>query len=226
MPFMHAARIADLLRLGPSERIIFEREARSPEQIAHHIASLANSYGGTLVIGINDRRAVTGVRDLRATLGLVSKAAHLVNPSILLEPEATTADGKQIVLLDVPQGYDTPYTTTDGHIPVRSGTKTVFADDQQAAILARRAFANASLVSIGGGATDSTARRMQPKSATVTVDLDHIMLKLERLIIANADLARKLDQSNSWQSRLTDQLIGAVLGMIVSTLVLYLLGIG
>lgn len=223
---MHAARINDLLRLGPNERIIFEREARSPENIARHIASLANTHGGTIVIGVSDRRAITGVREPRASLAMVSKAAHLVNPAILLEPEVIDANSKQLVVLDVPQGYDTPYTTADGHIPVRSGAKTVFADDQQAAMLARRAITSAALVPIGGTSTDSTTRRMQSKSAAATVDLDHVMLKLERLIIANADLARKLDQSNSWQSRLTDQLIGAVLGMIVSTLVLYLLGIG
>jgi hypothetical protein len=223
---MHAARIDDLLRLGPNERIIFEREARSAENMARHIASLANTQGGTIAIGISERRAVTGVRDSQATLAAISRAAQLVNPAILLEPHIIDIDRKQIVVLDVPQGYDTPYTTSDGHIPIRNGATTAFADNQQAALLARRALSGATLVPMGGASADNPTRRMQPKSATVTVDLDHIMLKLERLIIANADLARKLDQSNSWQSRLTDQLIGAILGMIVSTLVLYLLGIG
>ncbi len=223
---MHAARIDDLLRLGPSERVVFEREARSPNDIARHIASLANTHGGTIVVGVNDNRVVTGIRNSRASLAMVSKAAQLVSPTLMLDPQIVIADSKQIVVLDVPQGYDTPYTTAEGHIPVRNGAKTVFADDQQAAMLARRAFTSAAYVSIDGTSADSTTRRMQPKGTTATVDLDHIMLKLERLIIANAELARKLDQSNSWESRLTDQLVGAILGMIVSTLVLYVLGIG
>lgn len=223
---MQLARIDDLLRLGPNERIIFEPDAQSPTAVARQIASLANTQGGTIVFGVRGGRKLKGVRNTQTALATISRAVGLITPTVLIEPEVIPSDGGTIVLLDVPHGYDPPYTTADGYIPIRNGSRTTSATSAQAADLAARALNGAALFSLDGSATGRDTQRLQPKSANPTIDLEHIMLKLERLIIANAELARKLDAANSWQSRLTDQLLGAVLGLVVSTLVFYLLGIG
>lgn len=223
---MQLARIDDLLRLGPNERIIFEPEAQSPTAVARYIASLANTHGGTLVFGVTGGRNLKGVRSTKTTLATISRAIGLITPTLLIEPQVIPGDNGDLVLLDVPHGYDPPYTTADGHIPIRNGSRTTTATGAQAAELATRALQGAAFISLDNTMTRRDTQRLQAKSAAPTIDLEHIMLKLERLIIANAELARKLDAANSWQSRLTDQLLGAVLGLIVSTLVFYLLGIG
>ena len=222
---MQLARIDDLLRLGPNERIILEPDAQSPAAVARQIASLANTQGGTIVFGVHARRKPKGVRNTKATLRTISRALELITPTVLIEPEVISVDGEAVVLLDVPHGYDPPYTA-DGLVPVRHGAKTTSATSVEAAELATRAFHSAALIPLDSASVRRDTQRLHPKSAAPTIDLEHIMLKLERLIIANAELARKLDAANSWQSRLTDQLLGAVLGLVVSTLVFYLLGIG
>ncbi|MDP9312954.1 MAG: ATP-binding protein [Chloroflexota bacterium] len=222
---MQLARIDDLLRLGPNERIILEPDADSPAAVARQIASLANTQGGTIVFGVHARRKPKGVRNTKATLRTISRALELITPTVLIEPEVVAVDGGAVVLLDVPHGYDPPYTTADGHVPVRQRSKTTSATAAEAAELAARAIHSAALIPLDP-TSRSDMQRLRPKSAAPMIDLEHILLKLERLIIANAELARKLDAANSWQSRLTDQLLGAVLGLVVSTLVFYLLGIG
>lgn len=218
---MQASRIHDLLRLGPNEQIIFLRDVSAADTIAPLIAGLANTRGGTIVFGVKNRKAITGLANAHADLAKVAQAAEQIRPPILLESQIITVDDKDLLLIDVPQGYDTPYTTSDGRILVRNRTRTIPAGNEQAAELARRAVQGAALVSLG-----AATQRMQPKSVTATVDLDHIMLKLERLIIANAELTHKLEEANSWRNRVTDQVIGAILGLVISLTVFYLLGLG
>ena len=190
---MQVARIDDLLRLGPNERIIFERDVPSADGVSKLIASLANTHGGVIVLGLNGRGAGHGLADPRKALSVIGQAAQLLTPSLLLDPDLVEHEGKQLIVLDVPQGNDPPYASADGQLPMRVGKRTQPATPEQAAELARRTLQGAAFVPLASG------QRMQPKSAQVpvTVDLDHIMLKLERLIIANADLARKLDHSSS-----------------------------
>ena len=217
---MSAARIHDLIRLGPNERAVFVHHTPAPEIVARLIASLANSAGGVIVFGVQGR-SIVGLRDRQAALSSVAQAAQQVTPALLLEPQIVEADGRELLVLQVPRGLDAPYTTRDGRILVRRGRRSVAADAQQAAELAQRALSSAALMPL-----QPATGRLQAKSAAPGVDLEHILLKLERLIIANAELARKLDESNSWQSRLIDQLIGAGVGIIVSVVLFYVFGIG
>lgn len=229
---MSTARIHDLIRLGPNEHTIIVRDVPTPQHIARMISSLANTQGGTILIGVRNDRIV-GLRDRQAALSAVVQAAQQVIPALLLEPQVVEVDGSEVLLLDVPRGHDTPYATADGRILVRRGGHSVAADAQQAAELAQRAISSARLISLPPGAPlvplppgAPPTGRLQPKSVAPAVDLEHIMLKLERLIIANAELARKLDESNSWRSRLIDQVIGAGVGIIVSVVLFYVFGIG
>ena len=220
---MQSARTLDLLRLGPGDRVSLEAEVPSCEALAATIVGFANAAGGTLVIGATKRGKVVGVRDVRAATTTIARAAELISPQLLIEPYVAHVDGRDVVMVDVPRGADTPYATADGRIWVRTGKRLAIADAKQAAELAQRAINGATLVSLQG----RTTGRLQAKTAaTPAVDLEHIMLKLERLIMANAELARKLDDAGSWRARITDQFIGAVLGLGISWIVFYVLGIG
>lgn len=220
---MQSAHIHDLIRLGPNERAIFTRDTPAPEHLAPLIASLANTQGGTILLGVRGR-SIVGLRDQQAALSSVAEAARQVLPALLLEPQIVTVDQRELLVLQVPRGQDPPYTSGDGRILVRRGRRSVAVDARQAAELAQRALSSAALVPLQ--TADMPTGRLQAKSAAPTVDLEHILLKLERLIIANAELARKLDEANSWQSRLIDQLIGAGIGIIVSVVLFYVFGIG
>ncbi len=220
---MDAARIYDLLRLGPNQRIIFARDVPPPGHVARMIVSLANTEGGVILFGVNDHQTIVGLKRVQAALKTITHAAQSVTPPVLIEPQLVAIDGKEIITLEVPQGYNTPYMGPDGGVLVRQTTRIVPANAEQAAELAQRAFAGAALIPL---TERDPARRLQPKQAAPTVDLEHILLKLERLIIANAELTRKLDEANSWQSRITDQVIGAVLGLVISLMMFYLFNVG
>jgi len=215
---MYSARIADLLRLGPGGYTLFVADVGAPGDIARLIAGLANSDGGTILFGAAASGRVTGIGDTRGALRRIAAAAQRVTPQLLLEPQLATLDGRSLIMLDVPRGADPPYVV-DGQLWVRGRKGVRAADPEQAADLARRALRSATL------APASSSGRLGAKGP-LSVDLEHILLKLERLIVANAELTRKLEAASSWRARVVDQLVGAVIGLTLSVLVFYLLGIG
>lgn len=221
---MQSARALDLLRLGPGDRAHLAPDVASPAAVARLIAGFANAQGGTIVFGARKRGEIVGLRDVQAATTAIARAVELVSPNPLVEPHIVTLDAHTVILLEVARGSDTPYTTADGRIWVRNGSRIAQASAAQAADLAERAIAGASFTPLPGRAPSG---RLHAKTAPApVVDLDHIMLKLERLIIANAELAHKLDHANSWRSRITDQVIGAIMGLLISVFVFYVLGIG
>ncbi len=218
---MQSARIQDLLELGPGERVVFVRDVPAPDDVAALIASLANTRGGTIIFGAQRPASINGVRDPQTALSRISQGVDRIRPALVIEPQITTHAGKTLIVLDVPQGLDTPYIGPDGRVLVRDAHGSVAATPQQAAELAQRAMRNAALIPLFD---PETTQRLQRKTVSATIDLDQIIDKLERLIVANAELTRRLDQANSWQARITDQIIGAALGFVVS-IVIYLIGL-
>ncbi|WP_029215597.1 helix-turn-helix domain-containing protein [Kallotenue papyrolyticum] len=215
---MQAGRVEELLRRGADQRTVLLRRVPSPAAIAALIASLANTAGGTLLLGVTDHGRVVGVGDVAGALQRIAQGAALVQPPLIIEPQLLEYAGRMLILIDVPQGQDPPYLGPDGRMLVRVGRRTVAATPAQALALARRGLQAARLPN------RATAARLQAKQAGLTVDLDQIFDKLERLIVANAELTRRLDQANSWRGRVIDQAIGAVLGGGLS-LLLYLFGL-
>lgn len=214
---MHSARIADLLRLGPGGHTLFERDVAASGDVARLIAGLANGDGGTILFGAGEGRAA-GIDHTGGAFRRIAAGAQRVTPPLLLEPQLATLDGRNMILLDVPRGADPPYAV-DGQIWVRGRKGIHAANTEQATDLARRALSSVTLAPAAGSG------RLGAKGP-FSVDLEHILLKLERLIAANAELTRKLEDAGSWRSRIVDQLIGALIGLALSVLVFYLLGIG
>lgn len=214
---MHTARIADLLRLGPGGHALFVADVGASDDVARLIAGLANADGGTLVFGAETSGRVRGVGDVRGGLGRIAAGAQRVTPQLLLEPHLIKHAGRELIALDVQRGADPPYAV-DGQLWVRGRKGVHGADPEQAADLARRALRSATLV--------PAASAGRAAKGPVSVDLEHILLKLERLIVANAELTRKLEAANSWRSRMIDQVVGALIGLALSALMFYLLGIG
>lgn len=214
---MQAGGVEELLRRGADQRTVLLRRAPSPAAIAALIASLANSAGGTLIVGARGAGRVRGVGDVASALQRIAQGAALVQPPLIVEPHLLERDGRTLIVVEVPQGQDPPYLGPDGRILVRVGRRTVAATPAQALALARRGLQAARL-------PNRDAARLHAKQAGLSVDLDQICDKLERLIVANAELTRRLDQANSWRGRVIDQAIGAVLGGGLS-LLLYLFGL-
>ncbi|MGH8266465.1 MAG: AlbA family DNA-binding domain-containing protein, partial [Steroidobacteraceae bacterium] len=137
-------RLEDLLRQHESKTLEFKRDLSSPAPALRTLVAFANSAGGRLVIGVEDRtRAVVGVK---APLDLEERLANLIadsiEPRLLPEIEIVPWRKTQVVVATVHPSSSRPHhVKADGPARgtyVRLGSTNREADAALIAELERR----------------------------------------------------------------------------------------
>lgn len=118
--------------VGPSQQFAFyERVQGGPKSsiatIVRDIAAFANGEGGTILLGVGpaSRRTVPGLSDAeQLQASLATAVREMIEPTLPIEIESVTFEGKSILLVNVAPGSERPYALTTGDIPVRRGDQT------------------------------------------------------------------------------------------------------
>lgn len=95
--------LADLLKAGEGEMLDFKQKITSLDKIAKTICSFANTRGGIILVGVTDRRSLTGIDPEEEKYMLEQAAQHYCEPAIKLEFEELEEleDDKELVILKV-----------------------------------------------------------------------------------------------------------------------------
>ena len=123
--------ISQILEKSESETLEF-KGARAPlEMLAKVVCGMLNQRGGVVVWGVQDKGGVTGVSDAEKRAGELNEflMRHL-NPRPLLSVSVTNSKKTQLVVIDVPESADKPYSL-DREIWVRVGEKTFRASEDE-----------------------------------------------------------------------------------------------
>ena len=116
--------ISELIRAGESQTLEFASAQANVEKIGRTICAFANAEGGTLIVGATQGSANTNpevIADLREDL------LHRISPHIAFAIREVIFQRRNLLLVDVPSGWDMPYTF-DREIFVRVGEQTRPAD--------------------------------------------------------------------------------------------------
>jgi predicted HTH transcriptional regulator len=73
---MSPADLRNLIQTGEGTYLEFKKTTPSPEKIAREIAAFANTKGGTILVGVDDYKNITGIRAYYEEEYLLQKAAH------------------------------------------------------------------------------------------------------------------------------------------------------
>jgi len=117
--------IRELIKRGENEVVEFKQEIteeKTKDKFAETVVAFSNTSGGTILIGVNDNCEVVGIRDPRleedrARKTLRSRCEPPVEPDIT----AREIDEKLVLLVQVKEGENKPYTFREKGIFVRSG---------------------------------------------------------------------------------------------------------
>jgi ATP-dependent DNA helicase RecG len=103
--------VNQLLKKKEGERTEFKQRVPSRDILGRTLCSFANSKGGTIIIGVDDKGSVIGVTDADSVAQSLSRdAGTILSPSISVSVNVVEVEGKQILLVDIPEGLDKPYT--------------------------------------------------------------------------------------------------------------------
>jgi len=124
--------ILTLLEQGEGQSLEFEKYIPSPEDLARDMVAFANSDGGRIVLGLDDKnKHLIGVEVGEDFKGKVRDVGEKrCSPKIVLETEIVEHAGKKIVIITVPECEDRPYKTDD-ICYIRDGSESRPALDEE-----------------------------------------------------------------------------------------------
>jgi len=102
----------------------FKREPIGVAKLAAELTAFANAEGGVIVFGVSDDGSVIGLDAAsKKTLNreLSNAANDNVRPPVYPRTEYHSIDGKQILLVHVPEGVSKPYSDKSGNYWLKSG---------------------------------------------------------------------------------------------------------
>ena len=85
--------------------------------------AFANSGGGHIIVGVDNNGKIVGISDINNQISRLESIARNCDPPVPLRISSHTRDGKEILVVEVPDGEDKPYSCSLGFY-LRSGAST------------------------------------------------------------------------------------------------------
>ena len=108
-----------LVALGEGARLEFKNRVPRPDRIAREIIALANTDGGTLLIGVDDDGSIPGIKDADEELFALDTALDgRVEPPVAFHAQAVrTSRTRQVLVITVPPSPERPHYLRPGADP-------------------------------------------------------------------------------------------------------------
>ncbi len=128
------------IKNGRDTRLDWFGEQTAPATLAAAMAAMANTQGGTLLLGVvGPSASPLGVRDATSVIDRVLQAALSVEPALIIPmPRVLALKGQNVVVVDIPRGMPHIYAL-DGRYLQREGTdNNALRPEQLRRLLMRR----------------------------------------------------------------------------------------
>jgi len=122
---MEKRQILEIIKSGESQEVEFKESFHSSQKFSELMCAFANTYGGIIIIGVNPKKEIIGIKeDLDKLQQKISASAQSVSPPIVPKIEIHTINNKNIVVLIIQKAIDGIFHTFNGTIRVRIGSTT------------------------------------------------------------------------------------------------------
>lgn len=123
---MQSLALKDKIKCGETSHVQFKLKFTTQNQIAQEIIAFANSGGGEILFGIEDKTgSIVGLtyeelQDYARMLG--NTANDSVRPTIYIQTDVAEIEGKLILIAQIAEGRNKPYKDLSGNIWVKQGS--------------------------------------------------------------------------------------------------------
>jgi len=105
--------LLEIIANGENSGMEFKRDDLRPEQLAKEVVAMVNFQGGTLLLGVEDDGAISGVQRDQLEEWVMNVVQSKIHPMILPFYETIQVDDKQVARINFPQGISKPYVVRD-----------------------------------------------------------------------------------------------------------------
>lgn len=128
---MHLRELERLVAQGENQFVEFKRRIQYPEKVAKEAVAFANTNNGKILIGVNDDRALTGLKNPNEERFQWENEVmkYVVFPLQYTLEECMLPNGKSILLITVAEAIRKPNYAKE-HIKDRRGTCYVRVNDK------------------------------------------------------------------------------------------------
>ena len=117
--------LKEICLCGETTRVQFKREFTTQKEMAKEMIAFANSRGGMILFGVEDKTgelvglSYEQIQQLSRELG--NTAQEQVRPTIYIETDVVKAEGKHFLVCNIADGRNKPYKNLQGEIWVKQG---------------------------------------------------------------------------------------------------------
>lgn len=120
---MNRKQILEIIDAGESQEVEFKESFHSSQDFSKLMCAFANTFGGVILIGINNKKEVRGVKDdLDNIQQRISSSAQAVSSPLFPSVEIHKINDKEIIAIIIQQAIDNTFHSFQGVIWVRIGS--------------------------------------------------------------------------------------------------------
>jgi len=204
---MRYRELLNLIEEGENIQVEFKRKFSTHDKIAREMIAFANTKGGYVLFGIDDDKKIFGVESEKETTELVKDAAlNYCEPPLELVIEYREVDGKEIVIVNVPESNKKPHRIQDykSELDITNAIVTIRVNDKSVQ-------ASKEMIRILRAQTNQTALKKYILGSTEKTVFEYLS-KVERISVK--DLSNLVNISERRASRTLVKMLRANLLMI------------
>ncbi|MFZ2455383.1 MAG: RNA-binding domain-containing protein [Candidatus Altiarchaeia archaeon] len=120
---MNNEQLLKLLDSGESQEVEFKESFHSGQEYSKLMCGFANTFGGVILVGINNKKDIIGVKENTDVLQQkISNSAQAISPPVLPSVEVHEIDDKKIVAIVIQKAVDGSFYTFQGVIWAKVGS--------------------------------------------------------------------------------------------------------
>ncbi len=122
---MEAIEVSDIIDRAEDSKIQLKQDINNAVQLASEMVAFSNARGGVIIIGVSKTKDITGLsdKDIERINQLVSNASDQnVRPPIAPFTEVIKIGEKKVIVLEVAEGINKPYSTNEGIFWTKKGS--------------------------------------------------------------------------------------------------------
>ena len=112
--YMEEIELRNLIQNGENSFVEFKSSDPNlrPDSFAKEIVAFLNHEGGTILLGVEDDKTITGIQQEKAEEWVMNIARNLVSPPVIPSYAEMTIEGCRVGIVTIREGRDKPYSVS------------------------------------------------------------------------------------------------------------------